>query len=95
MPIAAFIIAVLTLWWTETWPFDGTFTSRFTYQPEVGYYEGTEQRWYVGSSFSKQDECVGVAVIIFNRYNAESAGRAFSWACRKIDRSGAFIDRVR
>jgi hypothetical protein len=70
--------------------FDGFF---YTYRAEVGYYEGTEQRWYVGSDKSR-DDCTSEAIGLYNSLNARSQGRAFSWACRKMN-GERFLERVR
>jgi hypothetical protein len=65
----------------------------YTYRAEVGYYEGGEQRWYVGPDQSR-DECQSSAINRFNALNRESPGRAFSWACRKMQ-GERFLERVR
>lgn len=93
MPIL--LLALAAMWWFEVWPFDGTLTGRHTYQPEVGYWEDGERKWYVGGGLAKQDECVASATAQYNSYNARSPNRAFSWACRKMDKSGNFLERVR
>jgi hypothetical protein len=65
----------------------------YTYRAEVGYYEGTQQAWYVGRDKSRED-CVAEATGLYNQYNAQSKGRAFSWACRQMQ-GDKFLDRVR
>lgn len=68
--------------------------SYYTYRAEVGYYEGSQERWYVGSDKS-YDACISEATSYFNSLNTPSnPKRAFSWACRKM-RGEEFLDRVR
>jgi hypothetical protein len=63
------------------------------YSAEVGYYEGTTQRWHIGQPKSRSD-CTAEAIGMYNRLNYESAGRAFSWACL-LTRDGRYISRHR
>jgi hypothetical protein len=65
----------------------------YTYRAEVGYYQGSEQRWFVGSDKS-YDACLSEAAAYFNNLNREHAGRAFSWACRRM-RGEDVLARVR
>lgn len=65
----------------------------YTYRAEVGYYLDGKQTWFVGEDKSRQD-CVTEAVARFNALNAGSQGRAFSWACRKMQ-GDSFLERVR
>ena len=65
----------------------------YTYRAEVGYFEGAEQRWFVGSDKSR-DDCQTEAINRYNALNRESPGRAFSWACRQMS-GDQFITRVR
>jgi|GEM_PF-5140095 len=76
------------------WYFDpmGWFTP-YTYKAEVGYYRGSQQDWYVGSDKTRE-ACTSEAVSLYNSYNRESPGRAFSWACRKM-KGEQFLERVR
>lgn len=67
-----------------------------TYRAEVGYYEGTQQAWFVGSDKSRE-ECTEEAARRFNAMNTGplgKPGRAFSWACRKMQGEN-FLERVR
>jgi hypothetical protein len=89
MPIALVAAVGAALWWFGVWPF-----SSYTYRPEVGYYAGNQQKWHVGRDYNTQDECTSEAAAVFNSYNRQSPGRAFSWACRKMD-GEAFLERVR
>jgi hypothetical protein len=65
----------------------------YTYRAEVGYYVGDRQNWYVGNDKSR-DDCQSEAIAIYNNYNREKPGRAFSWACRKM-KGEQFLERVR
>jgi hypothetical protein len=65
----------------------------YTYRAEVGYREGQEEKWFVGSDRTRE-ECTSEATAYFNRLNSQSPGRAFSWACRKM-KGENFLDRVR
>jgi hypothetical protein len=70
------------------------FFEKTTYRPEVGYYEGKQAVWTVGSDMTRE-ECTGVAIAHFNNLNAEPPHtRAFSWACRKMQ-GEKFLERVR
>lgn len=84
-----FILGLAAAWYFG-W-FD--FLKSYTYRAEVGYYSEGQRTWYVGSDKSK-DECISEATSRFNSLNAEHSGRAFSWACRKMD-GEQFLDRVR
>jgi hypothetical protein len=64
-----------------------------TYRAEVGYFQGSERTWYVGRDKSRE-ACTAEATALYNSYNRESPGRAFSWACRKMQ-GDRFLDRVR
>ena len=63
------------------------------YRAEVGYHEGTEERWYVGERKNYQG-CMDEAIRMFNRINSETPGRAFSWACQ-VWSGNSFTHRVR
>ena len=63
------------------------------YSAEVGYYEGTAERWYIGQPKSRS-ECTAEAIGMYNRLNHEKPGRAFSWACL-LTRDGRYISRHR
>lgn len=65
----------------------------YTYRAEVGYYLNDQKTWYVGSDKS-YDDCISEAIGRYRSLNAEHAGRAFSWACRKMQGED-FLDRVR
>jgi hypothetical protein len=41
------------------------------YSAEVGYYEGTTQRWHIGQPKSRSD-CTAEAIGMYNRLNRES-----------------------
>jgi hypothetical protein len=43
------------------------------------------QTWFVGNDMTR-DDCTARAIGYFNALNAESPNRAFSWACRKMQR---------
>lgn len=83
------IMAVVAAWYF------GLFESfnSYTYRAEVGYYQGDQQAWYVGSDKSR-DACQAEAIGYYNQLNAKSTGRAFSWACRKMQ-GERFLERVR
>jgi hypothetical protein len=63
------------------------------YSAEVGYYEGTMERWYIGQPKSRS-QCTSEAIGMYNRLNYEKPGRAFSWACL-LTRDGRYISRHR
>lgn len=65
----------------------------YAYRAEVGYHDGPQDAWYVGQSTS-YDACISEATSYFNRMNAATPTRAFSWACRKM-RGEEFLGRVR
>ncbi len=65
----------------------------YTYRVEVGYYEDGKQVWHVGDDKTRE-ACTSEAIGMFNSLNARSAGRAFSWACRKMN-GEQFLERVR
>jgi hypothetical protein len=65
------------------------------YDAEVGYYEGDSQEWDVWGDFSSLDECREAAIVRFNQYNRDSAGRAFSWSCLKKNSTGGYESRHR
>jgi len=65
------------------------------YDAEVGYYEGTAERWDVWGVFSSLDECRDAAISRYNYYNQERQGRAFSWACLKKNHNGGYESRHR
>ena len=65
----------------------------YSYRAEVGYYNGDSQAWYVGTDKSYGD-CISEAIGYYNRLNTNNSGRAFSWACRKMQGEN-FLDRVR
>jgi hypothetical protein len=89
MPIALITAVIAALWWFNVWPFNS-----YTYRPEVGYYSGSDRQWYVGKDYATQEECSNDAIAVFNSYNAQSSGRAFSWACRQME-GEKFLARVR
>jgi hypothetical protein len=64
------------------------------YVPEVGYRQGSAEAWWIGGRYRTKEECASQAVARFNAINAESRGRAFSWACR-VMRGEKFESRVR
>ena len=63
------------------------------YSAEVGYYEGTTERWHIGQPTSRKD-CTAEATGMYNRFNYEKSGRAFSWACL-LTRDGRYLLRHR
>jgi hypothetical protein len=66
----------------------------YTYNAEVGYYEGGQQKWYIGSAKS-YDGCIAEAASYFDSLKSPSnPKRAFTWACRKM-RGEEFLDRVK
>jgi hypothetical protein len=65
------------------------------YAAEVGYYQGEKQAWDIWGEFGSLDECRAAAIARFNSYNAQSPGRAFSWACLKKNRDGSYESRHR
>ena len=83
------ILAIIGAWYFGIFE---TFQG-YTYKAEVGYYTGQRQDWYVGADKSK-DACLAEARAHFNSLNAQSPGRAFSWACRQMQ-GDRFLDRVR
>jgi hypothetical protein len=90
------IIVIAALWLSGSWPFDqgGPFDFKTEYMAEVGYYAGEERRWYVGSRTRDKSACLSEAISIYNQYNWQSSGRAFSWSCR-IMSGDRFLDRTR
>jgi hypothetical protein len=84
------ILIGVALWWFEIWPFGPA----YTYAPEVGYYLGEERAWFVGDAIKSREDCVSNAIAVYNNYNGETPGRAFSWSCRKMQ-GDRFLDRVR
>ena len=66
----------------------------YTYKAEVGYYEGGQQKWYIGSAKS-YSECIAEATSYFDSLKTPSnPKRAFTWSCRKM-RGEEFLDRVK
>jgi len=65
----------------------------YAYRAEVGYYEDGKQVWHVGDDKTRE-ACTSEAIGMFNSLNARPAGRAFSWACRKMN-GEQFLERVR
>lgn len=94
MPFLLVILAAL--WYFETWPFSvaGPLDFQTEYMAEVGYYQGSDRVWFVGSRQKKKEACIDEAVSRFNSLNRESPRRAFSWSCR-IMRGERFLDRTR
>lgn len=89
MPLLAIVGVVFAGWYY------GWFES-YTYRAEVGYYEGTRQEWFVGSDRT-HEECTSEAIRRFNAMNTPplgKPGRAFSWACRKMQ-GDKFLERLR
>jgi hypothetical protein len=89
MPLLLVIAGVL-MWWFGIWPL----APAHTYAPEVGYYKGEERVWFVGSAVPSRDDCISTATAVYNQYNREARGRAFSWACRQMQ-GDRFLARVR
>jgi hypothetical protein len=89
MGVVLVILAIFAAWYF------GLFEAvrGYTYRAEVGYHQGTEQLWFVGGDKSR-DECTSEAIGRYNALNAQSPGRAFSWACRKMQ-GDRFLERVR
>lgn len=88
MPVAI-VLAIAGAWYM------GWFES-YTYRAEIGYYEADRQEWFVGSDKSRE-ECTSEAIRRFNAMNTPplgKPGRAFSWACRKMQ-GDKFMERVR
>lgn len=88
MPLI-FILGILAAWYFGLF---SAFESH-TYRAEVGYYNGGQQAWYVGSDKSRE-ACTSEAINYYNSLNAERQGRAFSWACREMQ-GEKFLARVR
>jgi hypothetical protein len=66
----------------------------YTYKAEVGYYEGGQQKWYIGSAKSYND-CIAEATSYFDSLKSPSnPKRAFTWSCRKM-RGEEILDRVK
>lgn len=65
------------------------------YSSEVGWYEGRSERWDISGDYDSLDACRAAAIGQFNRINAESPGRAFSWACLKKASDGGYESRHR
>lgn len=65
------------------------------YASEVGWYEGGSERWSISGDFTSLDDCRSAAIAQFNSVNAESPGRAFSWACLKKNSDGGYESRHR
>ncbi len=86
MPLVLIALAAFGAWYF------GFFT-KTTYRAEVGYYRGLQHEWYVGADKTRE-ECQSEAISRFRALNAESPGRAFSWACRKME-GETFVSRVR
>ena len=67
------------------------------YRAEVGYHEGSDEKWHIGHPQDRREDCTAEAIGMYNRLNAEKPGRAFSWACLVVDASAPnrFKSRVR
>lgn len=65
------------------------------YAAEVGYRNGESETWDIWGDFTSLDKCREAAISRFNSLNAESPGRATSWACLLKDGSGGFESRHR
>jgi hypothetical protein len=66
------------------------------YRAEVGYHEGSSERWHIGEPKSRED-CTNEAIWLYDKLNREKDGRAFSWACLYVHAAqpDRFIGRVR
>lgn len=66
------------------------------YATEIGYYEGGSERWHIsGADYDSLDDCRSAAIAEFNSINFRSPGRAFSWACLKMNSDGGYESRHR
>jgi hypothetical protein len=65
------------------------------YAAEVGRRDGAQENWDIWGDFSSLDECRQAAIAQYNSYNAQSAGRAFSWACLVKASDGGYERRER
>lgn len=72
----------------------GRLLESYSYRSEVGYYTGERQDWYVGAERTTREACISDAAAYYNSLNFQSPGRAFSWACRKMQ-GERFLERVR
>ena len=65
------------------------------YASEIGWREGTAEKWNVSGDFASLDECRSAAIAQFNSINARNPGQAFSWACLKKNSDGGYVSRHR
>jgi hypothetical protein len=65
------------------------------YAAEVGRRDGAQENWDIWGDFGSLDECREAAIAQYNSQNAQSAGRAFSWACLVKGSDGGYERRER
>lgn len=65
------------------------------YASEIGWREGTAEKWNVSGDFGSLDECRSAAIAQFNSINTRNPGQAFSWACLKKNSDGSYESRHR
>lgn len=65
------------------------------YATEVGWREGTSEKWDVAGDYGSLDECRSAAMAQYNSINARNPGQAFSWACLKKNSDGSYESRHR
>lgn len=65
------------------------------YASEVGWREGSKERWNISGDYASLDECRNASIAEYNSINARNPGQAFSWACLKINSDGSYESRHR
>lgn len=65
------------------------------YASEIGWREGTAEKWDVSGDFASLDECRSAAIAQYNSINFRNPGQAFSWACLQKNPDGSYESRHR
>lgn len=87
------LAAMAWLQYAHDFTLHGYFFPGEKYRAEVGYHDGSSERWWFGRDTDRAT-CTREATQQYNTFNSGNNKRAFSWACLVI-RGDRVLGRVR